>query len=378
MPSATPIRLVQDNGNLIELDATSMTLTTTRKVGGSPLPFSGSQRFGIDMNLNQAMINIQGVIADDREGTKNVSSFSTINFGKTKIGEQFATTTNLTALADYKLRLRSFAGVDREITFTNLGSGTTAASYSGTIISYYTESTSLSFATAVEDCINANFSADFSAVRVQDYNYADYYNYYSVKITMVTAGTKENSTPVFLPVNPARVFNSCMIVPFKGGKTGGKKSAGDKAMDLYGVLNNSVTQTGRNVLGGSLLIGGLLAAPATGGLSLFGSLGGITLLSADEEMQDYIIGIQIPYNSSIQADDGELYTARNFFMPTGLFHKGLEKTSDENTRPAGVKFDAGNDYTGIQGAIQKMDIEYDAGESVYTFNMIFAPIDTLI
>jgi hypothetical protein len=39
MAKGIPIRLVQENGNLIELDATSMVLSTTRKVGGSALPW---------------------------------------------------------------------------------------------------------------------------------------------------------------------------------------------------------------------------------------------------------------------------------------------------------------------------------------------------
>ena len=43
MPVGTPIRLVQESKDVIELDATNMVLTTSRKVGGSALPFSGSR-----------------------------------------------------------------------------------------------------------------------------------------------------------------------------------------------------------------------------------------------------------------------------------------------------------------------------------------------
>jgi hypothetical protein len=98
----------------------------------------------------------------------------------------------------------------------------------------------------------------------------------------------------------------------------------------------------------------------------------------------YILGIQIPYNSMIQAGDGELYTARNFFMPTGGVATGgtgsdFDKTSDSNTTPASadMSFETG-EKAGIQGSVQKMDITYDAGETVYQFNMIFAPVDNLL
>ena len=81
MANDIPIRLVQENGNLIELDATSMVLSTTRKVGGAALPWTGSRRIGMDWNINKAMINIQGVITDDREGTASVAHSATIDFG---------------------------------------------------------------------------------------------------------------------------------------------------------------------------------------------------------------------------------------------------------------------------------------------------------
>ncbi len=73
-----------------------------------------------------------------------------------------------------------------------------------------------------------------------------------------------------------------------------------------------------------------------------------------------------------------MYVARNFFMPTGFYY-GKEKTSEGNNHPASVDMSGLNDERrGIQGAVQKLDITYDAGESVYSFNLIFAPIDNMI
>lgn len=82
-------------------------------------------------------------------------------------------------------------------------------------------------------------------------------------------------------------------------------------------------------LGGTLASAGLGAGAAVGVGTASASLAGAGLNtfigSFDEERKDYIIGIQIPYNSTITSSDGELYTARNFFMPTGFGKHGLER-----------------------------------------------------
>ena len=104
--------------------------------------------------------------------------------------------------------------------------------------------------------------------------------------------------------------------------------------------------------------------------------GGVALNSASAD-GDYIIGIQIPYNSKIQAD-GDTYVARNFFMPTGLNKKAKDKGSEANTLPASTTFSTGDEYTGIQGTVTKMDIFYDAGATVYGFRMDFSPVDNMI
>ena len=110
MAGGIPIRLVQENGNTIELDATTMVLSTSRKVGGSALPFTGSKRIGMDLNVNSAMINIQGIIADDREGTKAKAHSATINFGRDKNGNQWNTTYNLQDInTGFRLKLQTFS-----------------------------------------------------------------------------------------------------------------------------------------------------------------------------------------------------------------------------------------------------------------------------
>ena len=369
MAGGIPIRLIQENGNTIELDATTMVLSTSRKVGGSAIPFTGSKRIGMDLNINKAMINIQGIIADDREGTKSTAHSATINFGQTGSGKQFNTADNLTKLLQHNLNLQTFEtavySADKVISFTNTASaGATAYSSNGgagstpTVLVNTSDATPVQLTTAVVDYINNQYSSNFTATSVEGVDYDDATSNCVVNIVMTSLGKNSamsRTTPIFRYKNSgtdAAFYISPLIQKFAGGSDGGKKSAGDKTMDLYGIINNSKRR---------------------GNVSdFFNRKNG-----RQSEVKDYIVGIQIPYNSTLKATGGDQYVARNFFMPTGNYD-GHDKTSEGNDLPASVDFSMKEETTGIQGSVQKFDITYDAGESVYNFNMIFAPIDNLI
>jgi hypothetical protein len=156
--------------------------------------------------------------------------------------------------------------------------------------------------------------------------------------------------------------------------------------DLYGILHNT-QRAGASVLGGIAVGAGILAGiAATGGVAAIGLAagggaavaGGAVALTAFTTDGDYPIGIQIPYNSMIKAPDGKEYTARNFLVPTGNLKNVDEKMSQGNKNAADVEFSTTDNMTGIQGAIQKFDVGYSAGEQVYTYQMVFAPIDNIV
>lgn len=380
MAGGIPIRLVQENGNTIELDATTMVLSTSRKVGGSAIPFTGSKRIGMDLNINSAMINIQGIIADDREGTNSTAHSATINFGKTRIdGAQFNTESNLTALvtpislvAASGLFLQTFdtaiSSNQKKVTFTDVTARTDGGSTSDTtqydanagtggtptVLVNTSNATPVQLATAVVNYINNQLNSDFTATLVGGVDYAGANSDCIVNIVMNSVGKNSamsRTTPKFTNGGSVDTFNP-LTTKFAGGTDGGKKSAGDKTMDLYGIINNSKRR-----------------GPVS---DFFNRNNG-----RKDEVKDYIVGIQIPYNSTLKATGGDQYVARNFFMPTGDYD-GHDKTSEGNDLPASVDFSMIEETTGIQGSVQKFDITYDAGESVYSFNMIFAPIDNLI
>jgi hypothetical protein len=163
---------------------------------------------------------------------------------------------------------------------------------------------------------------------------------------------------------------------FRGGKSNTiSKSAGDKAMDLWGVLNNMNNNNGAGHALSKAVIASIVAP--IGGLGLARKT--MDLLGASDIQEDYIIGIQIPYHSLIQASGSDDLVQRNFFMPTGK-KQADQKGSEANTKDVSSKFIhyADSEYTGMKGTIQQFILNYDAGATVYEYQMTFVPIDFIL
>ncbi len=399
--NGVPIRLVHDNGALTEVNATSMTLTTQRKTGGMATPFTGGRRVGLDMNMNKGLILINAVLTDDRELVgSNIKATSQIDFSfmvESGARNDFIGTSNANVAKLFDntyfvssdefsrttLNLSSTDGTTFVIKFKKLSSGT----FTNTTNTDYTiginpagSLTAALFATSLTDLINnttnlaAKFTAATSASPVTGTSGA------LVTITQDTAGAGgNNSTPVF--DNKTSTFTPPQKTTFDGGLTVTKKSAGDKAMDLYGIMNNSKKGglfSAKTLLGTGMVVGGGAAALTGVGAPIgvgVAAAGVGVLLDSATAGTDYIVGIQIPYNSSVQADS-DTFVARNFIMPTGIFVSEKEKSSEGNNNPAGATF-TGN-RNGIKGTVNKLDITYEAGENVYNMTMQFVPIDFLM
>ena len=205
MPVGTPIRLVQESKDVIELDATNMVLTTSRKVGGSALPFSGSRRVGFDLNVNSAMINIQGVIVDDQVAKGLSAASAIVSFGRMARGFiKWATPTNLAELFNTTspaMTMKDANGNDRSVPFTETGTGSgTAYSATGgagstpTVLINPSDATAMQIAAAINTYINNQLSAYFSSslTKVQDVqagtNGADIVQNAGIRITHVVKG----------------------------------------------------------------------------------------------------------------------------------------------------------------------------------------------
>ena len=420
----TPIRLFFDSGILgdnaiadflgfggepfppMELMALSIALSVERKVGGMSIPFGGGSRFGIDMNMVNSTIVIEGIFTDDDVNRRVVAATAAtamIDFG-VEHGD-LSSVGNFTQVANSRfgslksLELTQKDGTVKKVLFgasttaslfvskgtTNVttgGGSTTIFMHSTTFLTPAEMAASLSTALGASH-LNATISASITTSE-----FVPAAGSSKITLTQTATGNMSGTSSVDFTVNTGSNY-APYHRPFAGGASGSAgraKSAGDKVQDLYGILHNTDRGTAALVVGALL---GAAAFAATGGLAtvaLAGSavaVGGSAIVTGaitEDNFYngDYPIGIQIPYNSMIQAEDGRKYDLRNFLIRTGWNKTTYNKVSDGNTKGAGGEFDTGDDATGIQGTIQKLDIGYNAGEQHYTYQMVFAPIDMII
>jgi len=172
--TGTPVRLVRNDGKLIELFCSDIALDVERKTGGIAMPFSGSSRLGFDFNMNNAAIILNGIIVDDDAKTTLATSTraqSTIDFATTfnsvtsnQSPMSFATTDNLTAISssttltavDHAIKLTNSAGTSYEIYFTKNSSAVKGTDPFGT-------SSTIQFWISIHDGSNYRTAAAIAA-----------------------------------------------------------------------------------------------------------------------------------------------------------------------------------------------------------------------
>jgi len=76
-----PIRLVQENGNRIDLDVQTMDLKIHRVFQAFPIPFTGGFNAGIDLNQASIEIELQGLFVDEPGQEESAKASATIEFG---------------------------------------------------------------------------------------------------------------------------------------------------------------------------------------------------------------------------------------------------------------------------------------------------------
>lgn len=364
----TPIRLVREDGELIELNATKIVMSTDRRFGPKSVPASGSNRVSLDLNLNKAVILIQGFFSDDEIAVGGKKAVATIDFNitrdyiiRTNIKKHFTSVSNLEKVfasnQNTKLTLKDINGTDRVLNMV-LGSSNSYNS-STKIVTIKSDASSAQIASIVKTGLDDSYSSHFITEIVNGEGTESGGNPTNSKliIRQISDGVNGNSNSPFISLDSKTIG---MYLPkttdFAGGKTASRKSAGDKAQDMYSIMNNSSRKTLRAA---GRRLKAIFDRDKHGKVSSGGS--------------DYIVGILIPFNSILT--DGD-YTPRNFFMPTGYFDKG-EKTS-KNAKAAGTQFNEVDNFTGISGGMKSMELMYDAGEAIYTFDMQFLPSDVMI
>lgn len=370
MANGTPIRLIQRNGGIIELNVTTLSMDVDRKFNARPKVYSGSQRIATDSNLSRAVITLEGVLTDDdavfqTTETKATASIDFSYFVERRAGGQEFTDDDKRGMVTFggfitptsnfnkAVRLLLSDNSDHEIRFVSSASAPNDGVQDGVYwVKIHDQSnarTASQIASSVSDVINNSMSADFTAT-IGNSPYTGESN--AVVTISRTASGNDSAYPKFKRVGLANP-SFHIITKFNnyvegGGQSG--NSAGDKVQRLWGVLNNS-QDGGRGGLDGQLRGGG-----------------------------DYIIGVQVPFDSMINASDGERYSARNFFMTTGSYYlQNPDRKGVEHAVAAGARFeDTKNSYTGIKGGVDKATFVRLGGEPIYQFTIIFLPADVIL
>jgi hypothetical protein len=426
---ATPIRLILDDDEktAIRLDATRIGMSVERRVGGSPIPFTGGKRFGLDLNMSNSTIVIDGVFVDDtvdRADTAASGAVFDIDFGKSNaaapgivrfeeasidmmVGEGLFSRATSYVLRDksgtvvVKFSMKSFTGAG-EGGGTAYGSSNNAyvqiGGSSGTEWAIRcrghggSDATTAEVAQAIQHLMSNQsiggvaLTTKFTTTLADSTN-TDIATVANKRVVFTATGDNkgrytENGIQVDGVGNDVGAGGTVSVTSFGANASSGfRKSAGDKVQDLYGILHNTIRSGSAALTGGiSSLSGGILVSAGRAAGAIFSddtvADAFVDAFGRFTASGDYPIGLQIPYNSMIQAPDGQLYTARNFFVPTGDKTKE-EKGSEGNSLSADVQFSTSDEFTGIQGTIKNMEIGYDAGEAVYRFSMTFLPIDMI-
>ena len=141
-------------------------------------------------------------------------------------------------------------------------------------------------------------------------------------------------------------------------------SAGDKIQNLIGTVINNHT------LGG------------VGGLDFGRWEKQINWDASDNTKTDYIVGLQLPYNSfsgavvgTTAVDTPQSYVGKNFIYATGYSNK--RKDADSNTLESSSTFDPTSKYTGIRGTVTSLEFKYNAGDTTYDVTITFQPLDLI-
>lgn len=392
MPTNIPVRLVRKDGGLIPLNVTTLTLDVDRSINPHTIPYAGGERFAFDLNMAKAVILLEGVITDDDLVSVELgrSAKASIDFSTTNrnLHQPFVGST-LTALVagltadDFadtgipQLTIQAKDGTSYIIFF--IKSNTTYGYDLGSSGKYHvsigqadgTMRTAAEIAGYLRDLINSSagptsnvLSSRFTATRVDSTNTDEADT--TVVITLDTAGrVNGNNTPTWEAKNRRPPLSEFFTGGVDTASEFTNMSAGDKVMSLYATLNNSND-------GGSIV-------PVVAGAQYVQQVltGGSKL---NKKYGDYIKGIQIPFNSTVNNTTGDKYVAKNFFMPTGPFHdidsKHPNKAKDASSRV--VNPNATGDKAFIKGTVTKATFVQLGGEPIYQFNIQFVPVEHII
>lgn len=379
----TPIRLVRNDGGIIELMATTLTMNVDRGFSPHSMPFAGGKRYAFDLNLPKALITIEGVMTNDdllHHNPTGGSARAVLDFSRTSI--------------DQDIQWISATTVTENVTLNNPGTTTHAIGLntvvSATLKVYLAKQNSTfegldggsgRYFIAVHDGTNPRTPSQIAVSLTTLINtYSSTFKLTANTINSPISGETNTAVELIQTVSgksgnrlhpswddySQAVGNTLVYKPYHTIFSGGNdsfdvssKSAGDKVAELFAVLNNSNNGGGGN----------LLADISTLGLRDGGKFRGNNRDVV--KYGDYIIAIQIPFTSTVNSNESL------FYMPTGANRQITDKTVNL-AKPAGTEFtEAERLYTGIKGSVANATFVQLGGEPIYSYTINFAPVDLI-
>lgn len=409
-----PARLVRRDGKIISLDCTDYMLQVQRKVSPFSLPFTG-ERVGADLNLVATSIRLNVVLRDDNcaeMATDATRAISAVDFsmkepdlmaeavsirrfmesdspdagGQIERADLDGAVLNISARAlngsatDLKITLQDATGAhtgfsddlptmilnmqtaNSNPTIAILPPAPTGSQVAAFLQAYIANNTT--FAALVTATVEATVRDTGSEKGL-------------LRIINVHTGAWSEQSPVFTVAGTAASTGQATnpaITTFSGGGVQDCFSAGDKVQNLLGAVANNT------ILGG---VGGVFGSDKSLGGNLPTNLDALGDEDDPTYESDYIVGLQLPYNSFTGVTAGstaeappQAYAAKNFIYATG-FNEG-DKGAVANTLDASGPFSVRNKYTGVRGTVTAIEFKYNAGETVYEGSITFSPMDSIM
>lgn len=413
------IQLIRRDGKIIELEATSVAFDVLRGVQVWPIPIAGV-RAAFDMNDNRFSIGIKGILTDDNVASSAVGATAVLDLSRATglydswfKQQQAQGRSTMNAITDalhgkefvFKSSGQVTANLGENITLRFYQTGVPSATVATkSIIPVYvpaslanTEEIADAIVTAlnaasvkvntVTTAITSIFTISQSAGdKVNSGSHQGVGTLTGEKVTLTniiksadgnTPLTKQGNLVVSGNADWSHSFFSS--ASFVNGVSGVRMTRGDKVQDLLNMTVNA--SAGGGLINPQSFTGDLIEMPDS--LASF-DVGKLLRIDQAESVKKYIVGLRIPYESLISSNL-DIRELRQFVIPTG---PGTDFSAVKNTGA----FDPVDNISGeivrpnpylrqgvaISGVVQKFTATYEAGDSVWNYDLEFAAAEQLL
>lgn len=410
------IQLIRRDSTVIELEATNIGISIQRNVLVHPIPLLAT-RAALDLNQPNVGIVIDGIITDDEEAKGGSAAQMTIdlslafgNAGATSwyasIGASWSLVKNEMDGASITFRsaeqIEANVGESIELQLKNGSASNVVAAKSIIYVDISSTTNTGGVAGAIKTALNAAnikvntatvaLSSQFTintkvgqAAAISYHNQngsTGTYNNEMIEIVNTKQGSSGNSV---VSVRKQGLSSTTtwdkqfFVTNMSGGVSGIQMTRGDKLQDLLNAITNPSA-------GGALISPQVLTGSAIDLPDSIASFDSAQFLRIDQSkaVQKYIVGVRIPYESIVSSTTGSR-ELRQFLIPAG---PGTDFSAEGNTEafdPVEIinnKPVRPNPFlrqgVAIPVIVQSFDPGYEAGDSVWTYQIQLAPVEQLV